>query len=102
MEEEELIFPSDVDAEILNLEGKFSESLRLLGDYVKNKIKGRGMDIVTRVVEYAEHASAPRLTNYNHEEERILQEQVLATVQENARKTFEEAKRLAEEEAEIA
>jgi hypothetical protein len=50
---------------------------------VKNKIKGRGLDIVTRVVKYAEHSSAPRLTNFNHEEERVLQEQVFAAIQEN-------------------
>jgi hypothetical protein len=41
MEEEVLIFPSDVDAEIREMEAKFSESLRLLGEYVKNKIQGR-------------------------------------------------------------
>ncbi|KAK2390868.1 hypothetical protein QL285_064378 [Trifolium repens] len=60
------------------------------------------MEIVNRVVEYAEHSSAPRLTNYNHEEERALQEEMLAVVRENIRKSFEEAKRLAEEEVELA
>jgi vacuolar-type H+-ATPase subunit H len=62
------------------------------------------MEIVSRVVEYAEYSSASRITNYNHEEEqeRVLQEEILAVVQENVRKAFEEAKRLAEEEAELA
>jgi hypothetical protein len=83
MEEEAIVFPSDVDAKARELEEKFIETLRLLGGYVKNKIKGRGLDIVTRVVKYAEHSSAPRLTNFNHEEERVLQEQVFAAIQEN-------------------
>ncbi|KAK2435924.1 hypothetical protein QL285_020948 [Trifolium repens] len=102
MEEEAIVFPSDVDAKARELEEKFRETLRLLGGYVKNKIKGRGLDIVARVVKYVEHSSAPRLTNFNHEEERVLQEQVFAAIQENVRRAFEEAQRLAVEEAEIA
>ncbi|KAK2396437.1 hypothetical protein QL285_058091 [Trifolium repens] len=41
MEEEAFIFPSDVDAAARDLEDKFVEALRLLGNYVKNKINGR-------------------------------------------------------------
>jgi hypothetical protein len=51
-------------------------------------------------MEFAEHAHAPRLTNYNHEEDRLLSEQVFAVIQENVRQAFEEAKRIAAEEAE--
>jgi hypothetical protein len=100
--QEAFVFLSDVEAEARKLEEKFRESLKLLVGYVQNKIKGRGMEIVNRVVEYAEHSSAPRTTNYNHEEERAIQEEMLAVVQENIRKAFKEAKRLAEEEAELA
>jgi hypothetical protein len=101
MKEEAFIFPSDVDAEARDLEEKFRETLSLLGGYVKNKIKGRGMDILNRVVDYAEHSSAPRLTSFNHEEEeeRLLHEKVFAAVQEDVRRAFEEAHKIAEEEA---
>jgi hypothetical protein len=51
-------------------------------------------------VDFAEHAHATRLTNYNHEEDRLLSEQVFAAIQENVRQTFEEVKRIAAEEAE--
>ncbi|WJX94611.1 hypothetical protein P8452_76014 [Trifolium repens] len=80
MEEEAFVFPSDVEAEARKLEEKFRESLKLLVGYVQNKIKGRGMEIVNRVVEYAEYSSAPKITIYNHEEERALQEEMLAVV----------------------
>jgi hypothetical protein len=40
MEKETLVFPSDVDAEIRDMESKFSETLRLLGNHVKERIKG--------------------------------------------------------------
>jgi hypothetical protein len=53
MEEEVLIFPSDIDAKIRELEDKFSQSLRLLGGYVKSKIQGRGMNAVTQVMDAA-------------------------------------------------
>jgi hypothetical protein len=56
------------------LEGKFAEALKLLRGYVKSKIKGRGMEVVRTIMEKAEHSSALRLTNYNHEEELMLQE----------------------------
>jgi ribosomal protein S13 len=102
MEEEALIFDSDVDAEARNLENKFAEALKLLGGYVKSKIKGKGMEVLRTVMEKAEHSSAPRLTNFNHEEDQKLREQVFATIQEDVRRAFEEAKRLAEEEAEAA
>jgi hypothetical protein len=46
MEEEVMVFPSDVDAEIRDLEMKFRESLRVLGGYVKSKIQGKGMSAV--------------------------------------------------------
>jgi hypothetical protein len=69
MDEQVLIFPSDVDSEIREMERLFSESLRLLGDQVKSKIQGRGMAAVRTLIDIAESSSAPRLTFYNHEKE---------------------------------
>jgi hypothetical protein len=70
---------------------------------VNNKIKGRGMAILRTIMDQAEHSSALRLTNFNHEEkeELILQEKLCATILENVRQSFEEAQKLAEEEAEL-
>jgi hypothetical protein len=69
MTEEVMIFPSDVDAEIRDLERKFSETLRLLGNHVKGEIKGKGMAAVKELMSIAERSCAPQLTFYNHEEE---------------------------------
>jgi hypothetical protein len=69
MEEEAFVFPSDVEAEARELEKKFRESLNLLVGYVNNKFKGRCMAVLRTIMDKAEHSSAPRLTNYNHEEE---------------------------------
>ncbi|KAK2352189.1 hypothetical protein QL285_096503 [Trifolium repens] len=98
MEEEVLIFPSEVDAEIRNLEAKFSESLRLLGGYVKNKIQGRGMNALNQIMDAAEQSHALRITNYNHEEECAFQEEVLATIRENIEQAFVDTKKQEEEE----
>ncbi|WJX20248.1 hypothetical protein P8452_09824 [Trifolium repens] len=102
MEEEVLIFPSDVDAKIRELENKFSQSLRLLGDYVKRKIHGRGMNALSQIMEAAERSHAPRLTFFNHEEElQRLEFQRLefqAAVNESIRRSLEAAKRLTAEE----
>ncbi|WJX94404.1 hypothetical protein P8452_75823 [Trifolium repens] len=100
MEEEVLIFPSDVDAKIRELEDKFSQSLRLLGGYVKSKIQGRGMNAVSQIMVAAEQSHAPRLTHFNHEEECQRLEKLAADVNESIRTSLETAKRLAEEEAE--
>ncbi|KAK2374402.1 hypothetical protein QL285_075368 [Trifolium repens] len=99
MEEEVLIFPSAVDAQIRELENKFSQSLRLLGGYVKSKIQGRGMNTLSQIMDAAERSHAPRLTFFNHEEE-CQRLELLAVVNESIRTSLEAAKRLAEEEAE--
>jgi hydroxylamine reductase (hybrid-cluster protein) len=100
IEEETFIFPSDIYAEVRALKARFGDALEVLGNYLKNKTKGRGMEVLSQVMDYAEKSNPLRLTNYNHEEDRILSEQVFAAIQEDVRKAFEEAKRLAEEEAE--
>jgi hypothetical protein len=92
MEKETLVFPSDVDAEIRDLEGKFSETLRLLGNHVKDRIKGKGMDAISHIMASANHSHAPRLTFYNHEEEHKRLE-LLAAIHESTRMSSEAAER---------
>jgi hypothetical protein len=62
MEEETFIFPSDIDAEIRALKARFGDALEVRGSYLKEKTKGRGMEILSQVMNFAEHAHAPRLT----------------------------------------
>ncbi|KAK2443770.1 hypothetical protein QL285_014846 [Trifolium repens] len=102
MEKEVLVFPLDVDAEIRELEYKFSESLRLLGGYVKNKIQGRGMNALNQIMAVEELSHAPRLTNFNHEEECAFQEELLVVIRENIEQAIIDAKKQEEEEAEQA
>jgi hypothetical protein len=97
-----LVFPLDVDAEIMELEYKFSESLRLLGGYVKNKIQGRGMNALNQIMAVEELSHAPRLTNFNHEEECAFQEELLVVIRENIEQAIIDAKKQEEEEADQA
>ncbi|KAK2450788.1 hypothetical protein QL285_009888 [Trifolium repens] len=101
MEKETFVFPSDVDAEIRDLESKFSETLRLLGNHVKEKIKGKGMDAISKIMASANHSHALRLTFYNHEEKHKRLE-LLAAIRESTRTSSEAAERLVEEEARYA
>ncbi|WJX45866.1 hypothetical protein P8452_32715 [Trifolium repens] len=98
MDEETLVFPLDVDAEIREMEYLFSQSLRVLGDHVKSKIKGRGMAVVREVMDIAESSHAPRLTLYNHEEELERLAALDAELKELARSTCEAAERILREE----
>ncbi|KAK2444623.1 hypothetical protein QL285_015635 [Trifolium repens] len=108
MEEEVLIFPSDIDAKIRELEEKFSQSLRLLGGYVKRRIEGRGMKALSQIMNAAERSHALRLTFFNHEEE-CQRLAFLAAVDESMRRSLDEEQariaaemerqRLAEQEA---
>ncbi|KAK2389929.1 hypothetical protein QL285_063486 [Trifolium repens] len=86
-EEEALIFPSDIDADVRELEYLFGKSLRILSTHLKDKIKGRGANTVRELFEIVEKLNAPRLTSYNH-------------VKEQAKIAAEmERQRLAEQEA---
>ncbi|KAK2423368.1 hypothetical protein QL285_033824 [Trifolium repens] len=98
MDEETLIFPSDVDAEIREMESIFSQSLRTLGDHVKSKIKGKGMTAVNMIMEEAERSHAPRLTFYNHEEECARLAALDAEIKQLARSACETAEKLISEE----
>ncbi|KAK2352411.1 hypothetical protein QL285_096403 [Trifolium repens] len=100
MDEEVLIFPSDVDAEIREMEYLFGQSLRVLGDHVKSKIKDRGMAAVRVVMSTAERSRAPRLTFYNHEEELERLAALDAELKKLSRSACEAAERLAREEIE--
>jgi uncharacterized protein YnzC (UPF0291/DUF896 family) len=99
MQEAAFVFPSDVDAEARRIEENFKESLHLLADYVKDNIKGKGMEVVRNVMAKAEHSSALRITNFNHEDECKLREDLIAAVSESVKKSIEAAKRLDEEES---
>ncbi|KAK2456539.1 hypothetical protein QL285_003898 [Trifolium repens] len=94
-EEEALIFPSDLDAEVRELEYLFSQSLKILSSHLKDKIKGMGANTVRELFETAERLSAPMLTFYNHEEEQAR----IAAETEKRRQDEIEYKRLAEQEA---
>ncbi|KAK2450210.1 hypothetical protein QL285_009341 [Trifolium repens] len=94
-EEEALIFPSDIDADVRELEYLFGKSLRILSTHLKDKIKGRGANTVRELFEIVEKLNAPRLTSYNH-----VKEQARITAEEEEKRQAEiEHKRLAEQEA---
>ncbi|KAK2444456.1 hypothetical protein QL285_015482 [Trifolium repens] len=94
-EEEALIFPSDIDADVRELEYLFGKSLRILSTHLKDKIKGRGANTVRELFEMVEKLNAPRLTFYNHDEEQAR----IAAETEKRRQDEIEYKRLAEQEA---
>jgi hypothetical protein len=98
MKEAALVFPSDVDAEARRIEENFRESLHILTDYVKDNIKGKGMEVVRIVMTKADHSSALRLTNFNHVEECKHREDMRAAVTASVQRCIEAAKRIAEEE----
>ncbi|KAK2356822.1 hypothetical protein QL285_094145 [Trifolium repens] len=94
-EEEALIFPSDIDADVRELEYLFGKSLRILSTHLKDKIKGRGANTVRELFEIVEKLNAPRLTSYNHVKEQVR----IAAEEEEKRQAEIEHKRLAEQEA---
>ncbi|KAK2428609.1 hypothetical protein QL285_027119 [Trifolium repens] len=94
-EEEALIFPSDLDADVRELEYLFSQSLKILSTHLKDKIKDRGANTVRELFETAERLSAPMLTFYNHDEEQAR----IAAETEKRRQYEIEYKRLADQEA---
>ncbi|WJX54430.1 NADH:ubiquinone reductase (H(+)-translocating) [Trifolium repens] len=94
-EEEALIFPSDIDADVRELEYLFGKSLRILSTHLKDKIKGRGANTARELFEIVEKLNAPRLTSYNHVKEQAR----IAAEEEEKRQAEIEHKRLAEQEA---
>ncbi|KAK2436303.1 hypothetical protein QL285_021304 [Trifolium repens] len=94
-EEEALIFPSDIDADVRELEYLFGKSLRILSTHLKDKIKGRGANTVRELFEIVEKLNAPRLTSYNHVNE---QARIAAEVEKKRLEEIE-YKRLAVQEA---
>jgi hypothetical protein len=102
MDEEVLVFPSDIDAEIREMEYRFSQSLRILGNHMKSKIQGRGMAAVRELFGIAERSRAPRLTYYNHEEELQRLEALAAENKRLLSIACDAANRLVSEEVEYA
>jgi hypothetical protein len=100
MEEDALIFPSDIAAEGEALKAKFSDVVDALSGYLKEKTKGRCMAVVDNLMECAARVDPPRLTMISHEEMCFLAEQARIALEEEAKRIAdEEAKRLAEQEA---
>ncbi|WJX57373.1 NADH:ubiquinone reductase (H(+)-translocating) [Trifolium repens] len=97
-EEEALIFPSDLDADVREMEYLFSQSLQILNTHLKNKTKGMGMNTARELFEIAERLSAPRLTFYNHEEECARLAALEAEIKKLARSACETAEKLISEE----
>jgi hypothetical protein len=99
MEENALIFPSDIDAEGEALKAKFSDVVDALGGYLKEKTKGRGMVVLANVMKYATRVDPPRPTMISHEEMCFLAEQAHLDLEQEAKRIAgEEAQRLAEQE----
>ncbi|KAK2428242.1 hypothetical protein QL285_026776 [Trifolium repens] len=97
-EEEALIFPSDFDADVREMKYLFSQSLKILSTHLKNKTKDRGMNTARELFEFAERSCAPRLTFYNHEEERARLAALDAEIKKLARSACETAEKLISEE----
>ncbi|KAK2435918.1 hypothetical protein QL285_020943 [Trifolium repens] len=97
-EEEALIFPSDLDADVRELEYLFSQSLKILSTHLKDKIKDRGANTVRELFEIAKRSCAPRLTFYNHEEECARLAALDAEIKKLARSACETAEKLISEE----
>jgi hypothetical protein len=99
MEENALIFPSDIDAEGEALKAKFSDVVDALGGYLKEKTKGKGMVVLENVMKYATRVDPPRPTMISHEEMCFLAEQAHLDLEQEAKRIAgEEAQRLAEQE----
>ncbi|KAK2369120.1 hypothetical protein QL285_082273 [Trifolium repens] len=97
MDEEVLVFPSDIDAEVRKMEYLFSQSLRILGTHLKSKIQGRGMAAVINLFDCIERSRAPKLTFYNHVEEQNRLN-LLTAIEESLRTASANANALISEE----
>ncbi|KAK2415428.1 hypothetical protein QL285_037909 [Trifolium repens] len=95
MDEQVLVFPSDFDAEVREMEHLFSQSMKILSTHLKNKVQGRGMATLRSLFDIMEGLNAPRLTFYNHEKEQAR----IAAEAEEKRQAEIEYKRLAGQEA---
>ncbi|KAK2351859.1 hypothetical protein QL285_096874 [Trifolium repens] len=95
MDEQTLVFPSDFDAEVREMEYLFSQSLTILSTHLKNKVQGRGMATLRSLFDIMERLNAPRLTLYNHEDEQAR----ITAEAEQKRQAEIEHKRLADQEA---
>ncbi|WJX13325.1 NADH:ubiquinone reductase (H(+)-translocating) [Trifolium repens] len=99
MDEEVLIFPSDFDAEVREMEYLFSQSLKILSTHLKNKTQGRGMNTIRNLFEIAERSRAPRITFYNHVEEQNRL-RILTAIEESLRTATVSAQMMTLQEAE--
>ncbi|MCI05454.1 hypothetical protein A2U01_0026507 [Trifolium medium] len=106
MEDDLLIFPFYVTAEVEAIKAKFADAIDNYKKVIQKKIEGRGMDFVKKIMEYAERAEMKRLTLTPHFEpgERVVLEAFEKALAEGLRqfeeeeKEEEEKKRLKEEQ----
>ncbi|MCH85903.1 hypothetical protein A2U01_0006755 [Trifolium medium] len=62
MKDHALIFPSDIDSEVEAIINRVKSALFVYAQDVKEAIKGRGMDVVKKVVDFAEQSNPLRIT----------------------------------------
>ncbi|MCH95828.1 hypothetical protein A2U01_0016810, partial [Trifolium medium] len=89
MENDFLIFPSDVSAEAEALKAKFADAVDKLSQIIKKNVENKGMEVVQMMMESVEHSQVKRLTLTSHYDQRI---------EEEKRKQEEEQKRLKEKD----
>ncbi|MCH93363.1 hypothetical protein A2U01_0014312 [Trifolium medium] len=84
MEDDFLIFPSDVSAEVEALKAKIGDALDKYEKIIQKTIEGRGMDVVRVIMESVERADTKRLTLTPHfePEERVVLETFEKSLQE--------------------
>ncbi|MCH80291.1 hypothetical protein A2U01_0001057 [Trifolium medium] len=119
MEDDLLIFPSNITAESEAIKAEFADAVDSYAKIIQKKIEGRGMKCVKQIMEYAEKANVKILTltpyfdpiermwldvfekelttAFREERERLLKEKQRI---EEKKKKLEEEKKKAEREAE--
>ncbi|MCI49237.1 hypothetical protein A2U01_0070481, partial [Trifolium medium] len=68
MENDFLVFPSDVsaEAEAEALKAKFGNAMDRLAQIIQNKVEGRGMEAIKMMMETVERSKVKRLTLTPH------------------------------------
>ncbi|MCH94930.1 hypothetical protein A2U01_0015901, partial [Trifolium medium] len=113
MEDDLLVFPSDVSAEVEAIKAKFGDAIESYGKMIQKKIEGKGMEVVRTIMKSVEEADTKLLTMKPHfepEEQFVLrafEKELAAGIQlfeeemkaEDEKKLEKEQKRIEAEEA---
>ncbi|MCI63182.1 hypothetical protein A2U01_0084439, partial [Trifolium medium] len=73
MEDDFLIFPSDIFAEAEALKAKSGDAIDKLSQIIKKKVENRGMEAVRMMLESVERANVKRLTLTPHYDPRVVE-----------------------------